>query len=186
MARKKVAAEPVLKSWAQVDEALNEIDRARLVLSCDQGELDRMINDARARYTARMDPAAAKLKRLEKDVQEYVTAHKGELETEEKKRSRDLPNGTVGFRRSTELATKPGLTWKGVLDILVEAGRRAKKYIRTKAEVNKEAVHAAKLDEAQLGVLGMRMQDKDTFYYELAADRTAETIPVDESVRKAG
>jgi len=190
MGRKKVDAEPVLKGWHEVDGALHEIDRLRIELDSDQAELDRAINEARARFAGRMDPNAAKLKRLEKDVQECATAHRAELHAEEKKRSKPLPNGTVGFRRSTELATKPGLTWKGVLDTLVEAGRKAKKFIRTKLEPDKDAIRAAKLTDDQLAEYGMRMREKDTFYYELAADRTAATIPVDgaqaQAARKAG
>jgi len=187
MARKKVAAEPVLKRWAEVNEALVEVKALSARQAGEQAELDKEITAIRQGYEKILAERKARILRLEKDVQEYCELHKTEMEAEEKKRSRQLPGGVVGFRRSVELAALAKRTWKDVLAIVKAAGKRAERFIRTKEEINKDAVRAANLSAEKLEALGMRIREKDTFFYELELDETAATVPIDgQTAKKAG
>jgi len=184
MARKKVAAEPVLKSWKHVDEALGEIRAVQGELATDQAALDAEVAQVQEPYKAGMADRQARVLRLEKDVEEYTTAHQAELEASEKRRSKRLPHGTVGFRRSTELATKSGTKWGDVIAALKAGGKRLAGFIRVTEAINKDAVRDAKLPEKKLAALGMRMKPKDTFGYDLNTDETAATVPAEPAARK--
>jgi len=186
MARKKVDAEPVLKSWTEVDDALRTVAKLMREQLAEQAELDQQIEAIRTRFEPGMADRKGKLLRIEKDLQEYTEQHKEDLETSEGKRSKTMPHGTVGFRRSTELTTLPKVTWKQVVERIEEKGRKWLKLLRVKKEVAKDVVRQVDLKAEELEGLGMRFRDKDTFGYELNTDETAATIPVDESVRKAG
>ena len=172
VARRKVTPEPVLKDWSQVDEALKEIAEQRDALAVLEAQLNERMAAVRAESEARMLPLSQRQKRLEKDVQEFTETHKADLEQQEGKRSKALNWGAVGFRRSRVLTTVKGWTWKSVAEALRAA--RARKFLRVKRDVDKDAVKKAVADGGmpikKLAQFGMAVQDRDTFGYELKSD----------------
>jgi len=184
MARKKVTAEPVLRDWAEVDEALGAIAQLQREQSDEQTELDGEIARLREAYKPDMTTREARILRMEKDVEEYTVAHQTELEATERKRSKRLTNGTVGFRRSRELATTSGLKWGDVVGIIQKAGKRLAHMVRVSVAVNKVAVADADLADRKLRALGMRWREKDAFGYDLITDQTAATVPAEPAARK--
>ncbi len=163
MARQKVIAEPVYRSWEEVDQALREIEEIDGRVSVQEAEVNEQIAAWREHLaTATADDLSRKA-RLEKDLKEFAEHHKAEFE---KTRSRKLNHGVVGFRRSAELATLAKTTWAQVVALLEKAGLT--NFLNTKTTVNKEAVKAAGLPDSTLGLYGMKLEDKDTFYYETA------------------
>jgi len=189
MARRKVAAEPVLKSWAEVDEALAEVRTLSVEQATAQATLDAALAEVQAKHQDSIQARAARIARLEKDLEEYTTAHKNELETTEGRRSKRLPNGTVGFRRSTAVGTRSKWTWAKVTEAIQGAGKRFAAFLRIKHEPDKEALGKALADgtltEAGAKRIGVELKQKDTFGYDPNADDTAATVPIDGAKAKA-
>lgn len=167
MATKKVTAEPILKNWDEVDATLLELQTIDGRVGTVEATVNAEINSWKERLAEETREDLARKARLEKDLKEYAEYHKDAMGN---KRSRELNHGIVGFRRSTELAALAKLAWGQVVAKLKELGRLS--FIRVKDEIDKEAIRAANLPEAELAICGMRMVDKDTFYYDLA-DTTA-------------
>lgn len=83
---------------------------------------------------------------------------------------------TYGFRSGTDalkiLSSK--WSWEKVLEKLKEKGRT--EFIRTKEEIDKEAIKNANLTDAELAELGMRLDQGEKFFIESkapGADRIA-------------
>ena len=171
MPRIKVAAEPVLHDWNEVDIDLRQIATLKAEIDRDQAELDREIAVVKGRFEPAIVQASAKIKRAEKDIEEFAEAHRAELEQQEGRRSKVLNWGLVSFRRSKVLEALTGLKLADVVDRLERF--KAEKFLRIKKEVNKEAVKTAldagDLPESKLERFGLRLVEKDTFGYELAA-----------------
>lgn len=171
MARTKVTAEPQFHSWGEVDLALKEIGSLTAVNAEFQAKLDAEIALAKSRYEVPITAAAARIKRLEKDSQEFAEAHREELEQSEGRRSKQLNWGVIGFRRSKVLDTLPKLKWSDVVEVLKKF--KMARFLRVKEEVDKVAVKTAldqdELPEAKLERFGMRLVERDTFGYELSA-----------------
>jgi len=185
MGRKRVQAEPVLGNWSEVDAALAEIRRLEDEQAAHTATLEEELQDLRGQYEPDMATRKARIVRLEKDIEEFCQANKQDLEQSERKRSKTLPNGIVGFRRATELATTNRVTWGDVVQRLQEAGRKWVKLLRVKATVNKEAVRDADLPAETMERFGMRWREKDSFSYEVSREALAETVPIDGQAKRA-
>ena len=163
MARQKVIAEPVYRSWDEVDQALREIDEIDGRVSVSEAKVNAQIAAWREQLAADTADDLSRKARLEKDLKEFAEHHKDEFA---KARSRKLNHGVVGFRKSSELATIAKTTWAQVVAVLEQAGLT--NFLNTKITVNKEVVKAAGLPDSALQMYGMKLEDKDVFYYETA------------------
>ena len=74
MARKKLHREPVLKDWAEVNDALRSIHEYEHALTEMGVDMSRRIDAVKAEYTKSAEPLQKRVKQLETDVQEYVEA----------------------------------------------------------------------------------------------------------------
>ena len=72
MARKKVAAEPALKSWADVDAALKEILYCNGCIDEVEVTLNREIAEAKDRADVKTRPMRERVRGLEAQMREYV------------------------------------------------------------------------------------------------------------------
>lgn len=143
-------------------------------------------NAKQASITARMDEAITKIREkyaddlkelaeIQEDAFEYVKTYAEENHDSlfSKKKSLETVHGTIGFRTGTPaLKTEKGFTWASVL-LLVK--NTLPQYVRTKEEVNKEALLA---DRDQLGGqlknVGVRVDQEETFFIDLKKE---EAIP---------
>ena len=175
MARKKVAAEPVLRDWQQVDEALKTIADFQAAVAIAEGAMNAKIAAIKAEAEPEILTKKQRIARCEKDIQEFTEVHIGELEQQEGRRSKALTWGIVSMRRSTALQTLKGITWSMVVAALKKA--KAGKFLRIKEDVNKDAVKAAvgtgDIPPAKLKTFGMQLVDRDTFGYDLVEARIA-------------
>lgn len=97
-----------------------------------------------------------------------------------KLRSVEMLHGTIGWRLNTpSLKTRPGWTWDRVLEVVKNLPRLAG-YIRTKEEINKQALLA---DREQLGTegltaIGLRVVQDEEFFVDpkLTETETRETV----------
>ena len=99
MARKRVETEPALRSWQAVDDALRDIRECQHALTELEVEQARRIDAVKEECKKSALPLQNRIKRLEKDVKEFVDAHRAEMAG----KSRTLTFGTVGYRRSSQL-----------------------------------------------------------------------------------
>lgn len=97
-------------------------------------------------------------------ITDYSTAHREELLAEGGK-SRKFFWGVVGWRASTKLVTLGKRTWKQILDMLEDAGKR--QFLRITKEVDKEALtrFGEKYPE-DLHEMGLAFKATENFYVE--------------------
>lgn len=168
MARKKVVVKSALNSWDEVNEVLRQIAEK-------QSYVDQVVaryNEAEAKRRKALDEAVNPIKNeianLENEIRLFCEENKDEFE---KRKSREMANGVVGFRLGTPKAKSlKGFTWKAVLEIIKRTPFK-KQYIRIKEDVNKEQIiqdfTTKKVDAETLRSLGVEVVQDETFWYEV-------------------
>ena len=161
MARKKVMAEPMMKSWAEVDEALRDIRECRHVLAELGVERDRRIDAAKDEYAKNALPLQNRQKKLEGYIKEYTDAHRAELTG----KSKTLNFGTVGYRLSSKLMLAPAK----VADAIATLKSMGKtELVKTTETLDREALK--KQPQEVLFAVGAYIRQQDEFYYDAAEE----------------
>lgn len=177
MARTKVIVSSKLSSWEDVNEALRRIAEAKSAVDSKTAAY----NEEEARQREELDkfcnPLRAEIAELEEEMKLYCEEHKDEFT---KKKSREMANGSVGFRTGTpKLKTLRGFTWSSVLELLKRSVFK-EQYLRTKEEINKEQViidFASKtVDNGALGQIGVEVTQDETFGYEVKVASNAAAV----------
>jgi phage host-nuclease inhibitor protein Gam len=175
--KRKPDAAPIFAGWADVDDALKQIGQLDLVIGKAETRANALKSKADDELAVVADQVNTK-KRLEKDMEEYCTAHKDEILPAKSKR---LNHGVVGFTASREVSQLKGFTWAAVLQVMLQPVQDAliklieklgKRFVRVKCEVDKAAILAAhnakQTTDAKLADLGVAVVDKDNFGYTLS------------------
>ncbi len=158
MARKKVIAEPVLKDWVGVDNALRDIRECQHALTELGVDRDRRLDDIKSDYTQKATPLENRIKRLESDVKTFVDAHRAELTG----KSRRLIFGTVGYRLSSKLILPPAKVADAIAALKAMGHSELLKITES---LDREALK--KQPEKLLDQIGAYVQERDTFYYDV-------------------
>lgn len=171
MVRQKAQGATTLKSWADADTTLRKI-----------GDLTREIEKKERAATERIEAVKAKLQMdtakqiaektaLLHDLEAFALLHKTDLVEEAGRKSIDLNHGRLGFRKSTTLKAI-----KKIADAVqwIKDARLAKKYLRIKESLNKEAMR--ELSDTELADIGMKREVKDVFWCE-PNETTAKPTP---------
>ncbi len=164
--RKKVAAEPILTSYTDVDSSILAWTNLDSEIESISNETQKKINTLKAKLERQIEPLVAKKVRLEKDLEDYHEYHKSDFE---KIRSKKLSFGIVGFRASTELKYLKSWTAKKVLEKLKELGRV--EFIKKSESVKKGEIKGSDLGDEILAQFGCYRHENNEFYFE--PDRTA-------------
>lgn len=154
MARKKLHREPVLKDWAEVNDALRSIHEYEHALTEMGVDMSRRIDAVKAEYTKSAEPLQKRVKQLETDVQEYVEAHREDMAG----KSRQLTFGRVGFRQSTRLILANAKVPQAIATLLA-MGRR--ELVKTEQKLDKEALKQQ--PEEVLEAVGAYLKTTDEF-----------------------
>lgn len=166
MAKKvKVEAVPELN-----EEQLNENVKRYTLLDNEemslQAEMNQKIDEVKAMYKDRINELAAEKKEVVKVVHAWAEKNKSQFE---KKRSRELLFGRIGFRLGTyKLGKDKGLTWEAVTRI-AKVMRAGKPYIRIKEELDKEMLLANRQKPEVITLMkevGVFVQQDETFFIE--------------------
>lgn len=151
----------------EANEALMEIGELQRI----QKDIELRMNDdiAKIKAGAEQDAAGHMARRtaLENGLMAYADTNKVELFKD--RRSVDLNYGSIGYRKSTELATVKGSTWKTVLGKLKELA--FKEAIRTKEEPDREIM--SQWPDERLELVGCQRREKDTFWLEINEEELA-------------
>ncbi len=165
MARKRITEAPALKTWEEVDAALREITEAELTLGDIEAEMNRQIIGAKKVAEQESKPYTDRIKKLERDLKEFVTNHRDELG---KAKTKVLNYGSVGFRLST-VVSLPKSKEKVAEIIKKIKARKLKDCIVTEEKVSKE--NLKKLGESVVTAVGATWKQTDEFGYEVFRDK---------------
>lgn len=167
MARKRVKSSRDFGSWEEINEALRHIAEINAAVSARVA----VYNEEEAKRRKRVDdfcnPLRDKIEEIENGMQAFCIANRPDFGD---KKSKELPNGRVDFRKSPPKVTKQkGFTWAVVLDF-IRNSKYAKQFLRMKEELNKDAVLAyyAGTEGASehLAEVYLRVEQDETFGYE--------------------
>lgn len=157
MAKRVKTSVDELKSWDEVDRALREIGECEIAIETLEADMNREINDAKAKAEKVAKPLKTAITVLEAQIKLFVEDNKNGLEG----KSRDLNFGTVGFRRSTSISYSTAKTAE-VLEALKERGMTD--CIIVKESVNKDALKLH--TDKEIEQVGAKRKIVDNFYYD--------------------
>lgn len=167
-ARKKVQLKRRdVNNWEEADKALKDIAVIDQTITKEEAHYNKDEQERRAKITAKHFPLRTEIQEIELGLEAFTVSHRSELGD---KKSKTLKHGEVNFRVHPPSVTKSrGVTWAAVLDLVKASRKWAKKFIRTKEEVNKDAVIAAhnnsEIKDKELAAMGMAVEQKETFGY---------------------
>ncbi len=168
MSRKKPANLVHIKDLDAADDALFELASNTRALQRLQDELNQAIDKLKAKFERDSQELVSKNEALGNGLHAFAEHHKAELFT--RKRSLELTFGTLGYRVSSEVQPQPKLKWRDVLERL-ERGN-FDQAIRVKKEVDRDVLRT--FGEDELAEVGVRLVDKDTFWFELKQEQLVE------------
>jgi phage host-nuclease inhibitor protein Gam len=172
-------AAKVLKvnSWKEVDVRGKEICELRTRLEVETAKMNAEIETVKARFHARLTAAKEHVVLRETAIADFYRSHQAELGAT---RTYTGTWVTVRARLTSKLCTVPKWTWEKVLDV---CKRLRGGWVRTKEEVDKEAVKAAvrteNITDQELRTYGMRMVDEDSITIEPIKAAVGDVIPAD-------
>lgn len=172
--RTQIKAAPVFKSVDEVSDALRDLCDISSRVSAREAKLQEAITQLRAEADEDLADDLSQQARLEKDIEEYCTTYRDEVFPPNRK-SLELAHGKIDFREhppAVVVSKSKRMTIAAVLDNIKERfGRKADTYIRTKEDLNKDALIT--LEEPELNNLGLEIQRKETFGISLKLETVA-------------
>ena len=159
-----------IRDLAEADNALAEIAEIDRAVAAANQQLNEDIDALKKNTQEDIAPLLERKEVLGAGLANFAELNRGDLFKERK--SRDLGFGTIGFRKSSSLATlkKVCSTWKEVLGKLKEYDFRDA--IRIKEEPDKEAM--SEWPKERLELVGVQRVEKDEFYYEISQEKLSE------------
>lgn len=146
-----------MESWDEVNDALKEMARLRVKVNAAEAKMNERINAAKETAAHVTDHWLRRYAELEEAVESYCKANKAEFA---RRRTKSLFFGEVRYRVSTKIMLMSGA--EAVLEALRKLGLT--QYIRTKEEVDKDAMKA--LDDNTLAKVGACRATTDTITVE--------------------
>jgi len=168
MARRKPKNLYPVKDLPAANTAMAMIAELKRKITAIEAQMNEDIDKVKLEAKALAAPLHIRLSEIENGLLAFAEYNKDDLF--KSKRSVEIECGSLGYRRSKEVAPKPKKTWKMILKTIKEMG--FKDAIRTKESVNKDELHG--WPDERLDVIGARRVQKDTFWYEVNEQKLAE------------
>jgi phage host-nuclease inhibitor protein Gam len=153
--RTKIASEPVLKSWEDVDLHLKEVGEIDIAVTELETEMNKQISDIKFSNEYAAQPLLERRKRLGMEIKAFVDEHKGEITG----KTKVLNFGSTGFRKSTKLIIQKV---KDVIIMLKAKGMES--CVKKKESINREVL-GTYTDEV-LESVGVTRKKGDEFWFE--------------------
>lgn len=154
----------VVADRAQCEGALAEMAALDRKLSAIENEMREAIDAAKSKAGQLAGPLQARRKELADAVAIFAKLNRQELFA--KSKSLDMGFGVIGFRASTRIVQLRGVTAEMTLERLHQYNLADG--IRIKEEINKDA--ALGWPDERLELVGLKRQQADTFFIEIARD----------------
>lgn len=166
-AKKKALSLPAIQSKEQLHATIDEIARLEINIRQASAFRDADVQAVLLEHDGPIEASKERQKALTKLASTYADAHRLEV-FGDKLKSAATALAKFGFREGNDtlktLSRK--WTWEKVLDNL----KALKKYVRTVEEIDKDALHNAKLTDAELATLGLRIDKGETFFISSKAE----------------
>jgi phage host-nuclease inhibitor protein Gam len=124
-------------------EKVNQLEKIKV-------KMNELVDKVKNRYSDQVTELREEVEEATKILEQYAYEQKSSWD---KKKSFELPHNIIGFRTGTPRVTKEKkFSWEAVLELL-KKNKAFKRFIRTKEEINKEAIlslNAANEKEKQL------------------------------------
>jgi phage host-nuclease inhibitor protein Gam len=158
----------------QANLASEQFAQTHTSLKKVEAKLNEEINKVRSKYQEEITELQEALEEPQETLEVFAKEQQANWG---KKKSQELVHCIVGFRTGNPTVTKSKkVTWDGVVDLIKKNKTLAKYFIRTKDELNKEAILATK-DESILGQLEeeafVSISQTETFYVEPKTEEVA-------------
>jgi phage host-nuclease inhibitor protein Gam len=165
-------AKKILKSIAEVEEAMNELQREEAKLEVKMGEANTKIADVRDEFKDETATIEERVKRLRSSIESWAEDNRDDEELfPNGKKSLELQAGTISFRLGAEkVVLKKGVKTSDVIDNAQELGVKG---ILSKPDPTldktavKELFESGKIDAATLKKLGLEITQDETLKIDL-------------------
>ena len=166
-AKKKAPALPAIQSKEQLHATVDEIARLEITIRQASAIRDAAVQLVLDEHDAPIEADKERVKALTKLAATYADAHRSEV-FGEKMKSSATARAKFGFREGND--TLKTLNNKWSWDKVKANLKALGKYLRTVEEVDKDTIHNAKLTDAELATLGLRIDKGETFYISSKAE----------------
>ena len=175
-----------INSFEDVDKALLEIGKAESIRTRKEAMMNSQIQKIREKFEEETLNERNIITALESDIEDFCSHNKKEFEKD--KRTIELVHGSVGYRTNPPKVLQLSNKFKLVTTMeLIKKLLNPVKYLRTKTELNKEAILGdyidkkkatelkpyelkEKLTDEKLATVGLRIEQEETFNYEIKWD----------------
>ncbi len=153
-----------LKTREEVERLVRETAKLQLLRESSIIERDQEIAAVSNKHNKYIDGYGLKIESNMALIEQWASVHPEEFPKDS--RSLVIDGNRLGYRLG-QPQPKPmkKLTWKAVAERIKKAGAKFENcFIRTKEEVNKEAILAARMEEGVLETIGIEIVQAETFY----------------------
>lgn len=152
-----------IESTEQLESTIDEVARLEVTLRAKEARRDKAIQLVRNEYDAPVEELKKRIKDLTKIAETYCLARRAEI-FPGKAKSASSTLAKFGFREGnpTLRTINRKWTWDSVLTAL--KGMDLFKFIRTKEEVDKDALKASGMTDAELAAIGCRLDATERFF----------------------
>lgn len=165
----------VIENLQQFDNALREIAKLEARIGVFEFQRREAIIAAESKFKTEVSTMAANRQLMIEQLEIYYRANRAELEKKGKNKFITLQFGKAGIRRGApSIALLKSWKLDAVIQALKDAGWAA--FIRQREELDKPAVKKANLNTEQLAEFGLRIRQRDEFWFETFPQATAVTV----------
>lgn len=149
----------VVATREEAEALVRFITKAKATERRLKAELDGKVADLKKTYEGNLSEIAEQISPCVESLRAWAESNPTEFNG---KKSLEMLSGTIGWRTSPPaLKTAKGFTWAAVLGRLKDLGHW--EFVRTKEEVNKEAILAAR-DAQNLKAMYLRIEQAEEFF----------------------
>ena len=153
-----------LKSWDEVDDSLSIIADNQVRLNKTEAIMNEEIQKIQKKHQPDLDRRNTDILQEAHNIELFCTDHKEDFDA---KKTKVLNYGKVMFRLGTpKLKNLKGFTWEAVKNLIKASKTMASSYLRTKVEIDKQALLKAELKANQMQKIGVEIVQEETFAYE--------------------
>jgi phage host-nuclease inhibitor protein Gam len=164
---------PSLKSREDADAAVARFVDRQLKNVEAIGKMEAEIKEIRDKYRVQVNSLEEEIENLFEQLEQWAIVNPGLFAD---RKSLEFAHGTIGFRTAPPKLKPIGkFTWERILDLIQCEPKLAKKYIRIKNEVDREALLADRddLGPETLETIALRVIQDETFYVDPKTEERA-------------
>lgn len=162
MARIKPQGTTIITTLDQAKAALADLAVVQRSLEAIETAMNEHIDYEKQRADMMAEPLLARKKELSTALNSFAEMNRAELFA--RRKSLDLPHGTIGWRQSTSIVARAKVKMGQVLERLKDLGWN--EAVKVSESVNKEAMR--EWSDGKLEAVGMERKVVDQFFVEIA------------------